>query len=294
MGQNVALHGCGVCPSQSPCGPHTLCYGLPRGRPESAEVVEHSAYQGRCQKIDTFDPLLGSKAFEPDEKGGDIVWLPPAALSHDAVTIDVAPSKPCALRPDEDVPVARNSVYKDTKGSTYAWVDVERHNDVGHFSHVLASVAAFDDNEELSLNEQREEMLKAAERRMIEEDRRQAAARAEKERVEVAKVKERWSQKSGAGGVSADDRECVEKFLEKHKFKGVDVPRKKKDYPLHVAVTVCDADMVKLLLSSKASPFARNGSNQTAVDVAAKVNKNGSHDKINAMLRFDMALRCAE
>lgn len=55
-------------------------------------------------------------------------------------------------------------------------------------------------------------------------------------------------------------------------------------FPLHTAVKHENAEMVGLLLKCGANKGMRDSKNQTPKELATKMNKNGSHNQILAML----------
>lgn len=70
-------------------------------------------------------------------------------------------------------------------------------------------------------------------------------------------------------------------WLKQHGFKGVnDAVRKKfsKITPLAYAIQKNDVEILKLLLQNGADASKVNGKNESALAVAQKMNKKGSHD----------------
>jgi len=86
-------------------------------------------------------------------------------------------------------------------------------------------------------------------------------------------------------------KNAVDTFLRSNGFKGgVSDPKKsmmmlKKTYPLHRAVECADPDMVTMLLEKDADPQQRNSSGKSAVDIAEKLNKDGSHEGVLRQLK---------
>jgi len=82
-------------------------------------------------------------------------------------------------------------------------------------------------------------------------------------------------------------REKVDQFLSTRGFRGARDSRRRlfrTSYPLHVAVGLNDAEMVKLLLQAGADPSQRDSSGRTPQVLARKCNRGGSHEKVLSML----------
>jgi len=81
----------------------------------------------------------------------------------------------------------------------------------------------------------------------------------------------------------------AEAFLKARGFKNVLAPRRAicgaSVYALHMAVEENKVDTVRALLRSGASKDQKDSSNRTAVEVAERYNKNGSHDHMLELLR---------
>jgi len=129
---------------------------------------------------------------------------------------------------------------------------------------------------------EQEQQLKEQEqqREHEEQDRRKEAERREREQMQ-----EKESQLR---------REAVKSFCQQHGFRTATEPRLRGcsvfgssvTYPLHQAAELADARIVELLLKEGASPMMKNGSKQTAAQVAQKMNKNGSHDGVLQALKI--------
>lgn len=75
----------------------------------------------------------------------------------------------------------------------------------------------------------------------------------------------------------------LREFLAANGFKGVNVRRTrmlKWKYPLHTAVKQRDAKLVELLLKSKADPALKSSAGVTPMELAQKINRNGSHTAV--------------
>jgi len=127
-----------------------------------------------------------------------------------------------------------------------------------------------------------------------EEVKRRAEVEAERRRREEAACQRRKARDEIARATIArnakEEREACEKvdqFLSSRGFRGARDGRRRlfrTCYPLHVAVALNDAEMVKLLLQAGADPSQRDSSRRTPQILARKCNKGGSHEKVLSML----------
>jgi len=79
----------------------------------------------------------------------------------------------------------------------------------------------------------------------------------------------------------------VAKFLERHGFRGVNVPKRSilsSTYALHKAAEMADQELVAMLLAEGADPLLMNSSGKTAADVAKKKDNCGSHADVFNLL----------
>jgi len=153
---------------------------------------------------------------------------------------------------------------------------------------------------------QNQERLKAAEekaRQEAEEKRReeeaavaakaavaQAAAAAEEQRVrqEAQRAAEEQArcEREAAELVAAQGK--VDEWCKNHGFQDLKTQKKTymgaRKFPLHTAVKHKQEEMVGLLLKCGADKFAKDSRKQTASELAANMNKNGSHDQILTLL----------
>lgn len=114
---------------------------------------------------------------------------------------------------------------------------------------------------------QRQQEAEKAARRKLELERRHAEEqRAKEDRVARESVNA-WMRKNGFEGMHA------------RKMLSVSTP-----YPLHRAVKQNDSVMVQLLLKFGADHSATNTWNLSPRQLAAKLNKNGSHDEVLTVL----------
>merc|ERR1712146_83316 len=102
----------------------------------------------------------------------------------------------------------------------------------------------------------------------------------EKERQEQIRLQEEARQRKIN---EMDDAKKVRQYLQTNGFKDPnDLVRKRlsKVTPLHVAVTQNNAEMVKLLIAAGADPKKMNGSKETPLRLAQKLDKKGTHAAI--------------
>mmetsp|Transcript_5894 Transcript_5894/g.14078 ORF Transcript_5894/g.14078 Transcript_5894/m.14078 type:complete len:242 (-) Transcript_5894:29-754(-) len=79
------------------------------------------------------------------------------------------------------------------------------------------------------------------------------------------------------------EREKLDCFLRQHGFESVLAKRRRRlqaMYPLHVAVTERDAEVISILLKHRANPEQRNSRRETPLNTAMRFNKNGSHEEV--------------
>merc|ERR550525_900673 len=87
-------------------------------------------------------------------------------------------------------------------------------------------------------------------------------------------------------------KEALERFLTRHGFAGINEPRRNgctflgatKTYPLHCAAELGDAGVVEMLLKEGAMPSQKNSSGKTALQLAQKKGRAGSHDTVLRLL----------
>jgi len=149
-----------------------------------------------------------------------------------------------------------------------------------------AKAAAAEANrlEEEEAARQEEERKKKAEAERLRKQQEEKAAR-EREAAEEAERKRVEDEKAKAELVL---KEALTVWLKKNKL--ADANAKKKSmfnhcYPLHVAVSQKDLQIVRALLVCGADKNTPNSGGQTPLELATKSNKNGSHDEIIAALQ---------
>jgi len=139
---------------------------------------------------------------------------------------------------------------------------------------------------------ERMEQLKAEEEARIEEERKEqekeqrAKAAAEAEQARIHDLNRKAAEERER--LAAEAQAKVSEWCKQHGF--VDATSQKKTmtgntkYPLHTAVKHNMQDMVDLLVRCGADKDALDSKKQTPVDLAQKLNKNGSLDPILATL----------
>jgi len=139
-----------------------------------------------------------------------------------------------------------------------------------------------------------EKLRRELDGRRAEEVKRRAEVEAERRRREEAASQRRKARDEIARATLArhakeeqEAREKVDQFLSTRGFRGARDSRRRlfrTSYPLHVAVGLNDAEMVKLLLQAGADPSQRDSSGRTPQVLARKCNRGGSHEKVLSML----------
>lgn len=119
-----------------------------------------------------------------------------------------------------------------------------------------------------------EEAARAAaeEERLRQEAQKAAEEQATREREEMSAAQEKVSEWCKANGFQ--DIYTAKKTI-----------RRATKLPIHTAVKHQNDEMVGLLLKCGAAKDAEDSKKQTPMQLAEKMNKNGSHDNIMAMLR---------
>jgi hypothetical protein len=85
----------------------------------------------------------------------------------------------------------------------------------------------------------------------------------------------------------ARDQTKLKQFLVKNRFRGINAKRSSFSsftYPLHIAVSENNLNIVELLLIAGADPSLRDSNERTASEIAEMKHKNGSHDMVLAAL----------
>lgn len=139
-----------------------------------------------------------------------------------------------------------------------------------------------------------EKLRRELDGRRAEEVKRRAEVEAERRRREEAASQRRKARDEIARATLArhakeerEAREKVDQFLSTRGFRGARDGRRRlfrTCYPLHVAVALNDAEMVRLLLQAGADPSQRDSSGRTPQSLARKCNRSGSHEKVLSML----------
>lgn len=130
---------------------------------------------------------------------------------------------------------------------------------------------------ELKRQQAEEARQQAAQQEAEEAAQREQEDRRRREEAERLKAEEE-SERLRVEQVAADQVK-LEGFLKEHGYVAVNTRKKAMfsySFPLHTAVTVGDATMIRILLAAGADAKLKNSSGKTAAQVAQKHPKNGS------------------
>mmetsp|Transcript_8921 Transcript_8921/g.21164 ORF Transcript_8921/g.21164 Transcript_8921/m.21164 type:complete len:239 (+) Transcript_8921:72-788(+) len=143
------------------------------------------------------------------------------------------------------------------------------------FSFLKADSHEFEDPPRDKEAEHRERRRREEEEARAERRAAHAAARAEAERRRACLE-------------IVESERVVTRFLRQHGFLGVNSPKRsllgRQSYPLHKAAELGNARLVRMLLREGAIPKLLDSSGRTAVAVAQRRDRNGSHAKVLAVL----------
>lgn len=128
------------------------------------------------------------------------------------------------------------------------------------------------DAQEKARQEEAARAAAAEEERLRQEAQKAAEEQATREREEMSAAQEKVSEWCKANGFQ--DIHTAKKTI-----------RRATKLPIHTAVKHQNDEMVGLLLKCGAAKDAEDSKKQTPMQLAEKMNKNGSHDNIMAMLR---------
>lgn len=141
--------------------------------------------------------------------------------------------------------------------------------------------------EEATERQREEERLQAQQEAQEERERREREDHKRKE-AEAKCKKEELDRAQRKAEQKSIELEKVKQFLSQHGYLGVNTKRTKmmkSKYPLHTAVKLADQEMILLLLSSGADQSLKNSSGETPEQLARKLNKSGSHDRVSSALQ---------
>lgn len=134
----------------------------------------------------------------------------------------------------------------------------------------------------------RQEALRlAAEEKAREDEEARAAAAAAA--LAVQQECARKAEEERAALARKDAEEKVAAWCKTHGFEAMNRQKKtfrgNTKFPLHTAVKYSSQDIIGMMLLAGAQRDVKDSKGQTPLQLAAKLNKNGSHDQIVAMLR---------
>lgn len=151
-----------------------------------------------------------------------------------------------------------------------------------------------------SEEQRRQRQQEEAERAKLEEQRRQEEElrrleeeRLQREEAEKARAQREDEERRLALKQEEDARkEALSRFYLQNGFTDKNDPRRggcaickaSETYPLHVAAEQRNATIVEMLLKDGANATLKNSSGKTALQVAQKMNKAGSHDAVVRIL----------
>jgi len=131
----------------------------------------------------------------------------------------------------------------------------------------------------LQVEKEKEEARRIAEEERLRKEayaRREEQSRQEREEAERLEA----ARRAEVERLAQARKEAVAAFLKENKFKDLTAPKKtmfKTTYPIHCAAKQGDEQMVKMLLEEGVDSRQKNSAGKTAVQVAQKNNKEGSH-----------------
>jgi hypothetical protein len=143
--------------------------------------------------------------------------------------------------------------------------------------------------------------LEEEERRLQEEEeaKEQAwlaeEARLRKEERLRQQQEEEETRRIEAGRLRKERQDSINSFCTRYGFDNLKEPRRAgcttfgatSTYALLQAAELGDAKMVEMMLEEGASPLQQNNSKMTAMQLATKKNKGGSHDAVLQVLRSE-------
>merc|ERR1712004_1419 len=105
---------------------------------------------------------------------------------------------------------------------------------------------------------------------------------------EQQRERERQEQQEAEHLAKEQERKAlVGAFLKEHGYSDVGRPKRtmtKTKYPIHTAAKIGDSRVVAALIEEGADPAQKNSAGRTALQVAEKLNKKGSHaDAVRAL-----------
>eukprot|EP00928_Gymnodinium_smaydae_P025906 TRINITY_DN204_c0_g3_i1.p1 TRINITY_DN204_c0_g3~~TRINITY_DN204_c0_g3_i1.p1 ORF type:complete len:247 (-),score=89.56 TRINITY_DN204_c0_g3_i1:316-990(-) len=153
-----------------------------------------------------------------------------------------------------------------------------------------AELAAAKEEEQKRLERERleeQQRLEAAEAERVAAEAEEAARRQEQEKIARVRAEMERQEEAQRKEQEKADSAKLQAFLKQHGYKDATTKRTKmfkSKYPLHSAVKLNDASIVKLLLAQGADPTAKNSAGQTPASLAQSLQKDGSHMQVLAQL----------
>mmetsp|Transcript_32959 Transcript_32959/g.76658 ORF Transcript_32959/g.76658 Transcript_32959/m.76658 type:complete len:192 (+) Transcript_32959:76-651(+) len=143
--------------------------------------------------------------------------------------------------------------------------------------------------ERAKLKEEEQAKLDEEEQAKLEEDRLKEEERLQREQQEQARQRE-----------LEERQEALSQFYARFGFTGVNKPKKSgwavlgtaTTFPLHCAAELGDERITTMLLKEGAVPSQKDSSGRTAVQVAQRKNRKGSHDGVLFVLGAPAAKPC--
>eukprot|EP00929_Paragymnodinium_shiwhaense_P084022 TRINITY_DN4490_c0_g1_i1.p1 TRINITY_DN4490_c0_g1~~TRINITY_DN4490_c0_g1_i1.p1 ORF type:complete len:240 (-),score=79.96 TRINITY_DN4490_c0_g1_i1:88-807(-) len=229
-----------------------------------------------------------------------------AASMTDVVRVDLK-SAPFLFADKENQPLSNvassPTVQFDPAAEKRRYFEMKEAEERRRCAEAAAERAAEAERRQLALRRRLEEEAEEAARRREEEIRTKTECLAkqyeEEERLrkvtemqrEAEEAQRRRLEKEAAEqdrqARDAADAARLTAFLKEHGYSGANVKRTmlfKSKYPLHSAVKVKDADMIRILRAFGADCAVKNSAGQTPLQLAQKSDKNGSHEGVIAAL----------
>eukprot|EP00929_Paragymnodinium_shiwhaense_P084025 TRINITY_DN4490_c0_g1_i4.p1 TRINITY_DN4490_c0_g1~~TRINITY_DN4490_c0_g1_i4.p1 ORF type:complete len:224 (-),score=73.02 TRINITY_DN4490_c0_g1_i4:88-759(-) len=213
-----------------------------------------------------------------------------AASMTDVVRVDLK-SAPFLFADKENQPLSNvassPTVQFDPAAEKRRYFEMKEAEERRRCAEAAAERAAEAERRQLALRRRLEEEAEEAARRREEEIRTKTECLAKQYEEEERLRKVTEMQREAEEARDAADAARLTAFLKEHGYSGANVKRTmlfKSKYPLHSAVKVKDADMIRILRAFGADCAVKNSAGQTPLQLAQKSDKNGSHEGVIAAL----------